>query len=543
MKQSKHFSLPFWLTVGAISIFLVGIHFWQLSRFPVFADEAIYIRWAQLILDDWQQYLFFAMNDGKTPLFIWMLSLFQGLHSNQLVAGRLVSVFAGVGQILVTIGLLRTFGAKKWTQLLGAFLVTLLPYLAMYHHFALMDGWLTLLLSATFWAQIVATQKFSTDKTWSISDVAKWAGIIGLLYGLALWTKLPALFYSPVVLLFPIYSMIIGVEKNRPKFPSLVKLFAFHCFAIGIGLGLFVSLRISPSFGQLFSRGQDFTFSISEVFFDGKWQESFRNIWRFFWLFTAYLSWPVIIAVIAGFFSKKARQNVGLLFCTGVIFMMPFVILGKVVHPRYLLPSAYFFTIAALLSLEAFSQKISVQKNIGKKFVLSIIVAFLLGQTITHSSLFLSYFLLNPNNTPFTAPDRQQYLEEWSSGHGIAETVAILRREIPSRKIAVATEGRFGTLPDGLLLYFHGQNVDNLYIEGIGQYPVKSIPDFFVQRAKDFDRSFLVVNSHRMELSLPSERKVAEFCRPNKAPCLQIWDITAEVQTAASASSVIQDAD
>ena len=58
-----------------IVIFLVGYlstHLYGLTRLPIFADEAIYIRWSQLIIDDWQQYLFFSLNDGKTPLLIWL---------------------------------------------------------------------------------------------------------------------------------------------------------------------------------------------------------------------------------------------------------------------------------------------------------------------------------------------------------------------------------------------------------------------------------------------------------------------------------------
>jgi hypothetical protein len=154
------------------------------------------------------------------------------------------------------------------------------------------------------------------------------------------------------------------------------------------------------------------------------------------------------------------------------------------------------------------------------------VIALFVGQTLTSSSMFLAALTLQPNVTHFVRPDRIQYLEEWSSGHGLYETVQFIREEMKTKKIAVATEGRFGSLPDGLLLYFHGQDVENLYIEGTGQYPVKTLPEFFTKRAKEFDRSLLVVNSHRMELPIDAQYKVAEYCRPNGAPCLQVWDIT-----------------
>lgn len=82
----------------------------------------------------------------------------------------------------------------------------------------------------------------------------------------------------------------------------------------------------------------------------------------------------------------------------------------------------------------------------------------------------------------------------------------------------------FGTLPDAILMYFHRRDVTNIYVAGIGQ-PVSEIPDQFLKRAQDFERKLLVVNSHRMLMDLSSEKLIAEFCRPDGAPCLQVWDV------------------
>src|SRR5258708_7425410 len=120
-----------------------------MTTFPVFADEAIYIRWAQLIMDDWKQYLFFPLNDGKTPLFIWLLVPFQSLFQNQLFAARFVSVIIGLIQILVVKKILAQLGARPKFQWLGALLTAILPFWYFQAHVALMDGLLTLFLSLT----------------------------------------------------------------------------------------------------------------------------------------------------------------------------------------------------------------------------------------------------------------------------------------------------------------------------------------------------------------------------------------------------------
>jgi hypothetical protein len=128
------------------------------------------------------------------------------------------------------------------------------------------------------------------------------------------------------------------------------------------------------------------------------------------------------------------------------------------------------------------------------------------------------------NQIPFSQADRVQFLEEWSSGHGIEEAVKYIKEISQEQTVAVATEGSFGTLPDGILLYFHGEDVSNIYIEGVGQ-PIRDIPDSFMAKAKDFDRKLLIVNSHRMLMPLPKENLLMEYPRPNNAPNLQIWEL------------------
>lgn len=524
----------FWMA----SVVVMMVYFFSrlilLDHFPVFADESIYIRWAQLILDDWRQYLFFALNDGKTPLYIWMLSFFHGLSANQLVAGRLVSVMGGIVQVGLIGLILKQLGARRWTQVLGMFLVVILPFWVTYHRLALMDGWLTVWLSLAlyFGLKLIEVQK-SASKILHTQKILMIAGY-GLSLGLSLWTKLPALFYLPICLWIPFYSWLTSTDKSKKNvFLDLVMYFVPHGIAVGIGCLFFVLLRVSPAFGQLFSRGQDFTFTVGEIL-GGKWTETLPNLMRFLGYFVTYMSFPVLLACMTGLFSARARSRVVLLLGGAILFVLPFAILGKVVHPRYLLPAVIFVTLAASLSAEAIWEKVVSIDHMIKKSVLSIVVALLFAHMISTSFYFMSSFILTPDMTPFAQHDRTQYLEEWSSGHGITESVDLIRSLTKDHTVAVATEGRFGTLPDGLLLYFYGQNVDNLYIEGIGQYPVKSLPPFFTDRAKTFDQSLLIVNSHRNELPLPESAKLAEFCRPNRAPCLQVWDITEQVQAAAA---------
>src|SRR5690606_14151004 len=97
----RNFSLGFWLLLLSVFGLYLLTHLVNLTGLPVFADEAIYIRWTQLIIDDWQRYLFFPLNDGKTPLHMWLMVPFQLVVADQLLAGRLLSVLVGLLQLPV----------------------------------------------------------------------------------------------------------------------------------------------------------------------------------------------------------------------------------------------------------------------------------------------------------------------------------------------------------------------------------------------------------------------------------------------------------
>lgn len=84
----------------------------NLTLIPIFTDEAIYIRWGQIALQD-PVHRFISLEDGKQPMFVWLMLPALKLISDPLMAGRLVSVFSGS---LTLVGLIalswKLFGEK-----------------------------------------------------------------------------------------------------------------------------------------------------------------------------------------------------------------------------------------------------------------------------------------------------------------------------------------------------------------------------------------------------------------------------------------------
>lgn len=523
-KKRKRYKLRNLIIFGLVIFYLVS-HLPGLTSLPVFADESIYIRWAQLIIDDWQRYLFFPMNDGKTPLFIWLLVPFQFLFKDQLFAGRFLVVLVGLFQVLMNMKLIQVFGGKRKTQIMTGIFTTILPFWYFHHRMALMDGLLTLLISVVF----LFLTKISKNQTKLFFDKSNLLAttLAGVFFGLAILTKIPAVLFIPAFY----FSIFLGDKKD---FINLKRSFIKVTFSILLGLSIFASLKFNPVFGQLFSRGGDFLFPISEII-GGAWKQTIASVPNYVNYFFVYLTPGIMIFLIAGLFSKKHKTTAHVLFWSGLFFIIPIALMGKAVYPRYLFPASLFFTLSAMMGLESIilgvfgNSKEEKTERLWKKSFVGVSVALLISNTIVSSINYIQLSILDSNNTPFVSSDTTQYLTEWSSGHGIKEVVSLIRSQEEIGKVAVATEGSFGTLPDGLLMYFHRTNVDNLYLEGVG-YPIYGIPRSFADKAINFDKKLLVVNSHRMNLNIDRKYLVAEYCRSFNAPCLQVWNITEDFQ-------------
>ena len=81
-----------------ILLFYFLSRFQRLTAIPVFGDEAIYIRWSQLIRNV-ETLRFVPLTDGKQPLFMWATASLLKFF-DPLISGRVVSVIAGFGILI-----------------------------------------------------------------------------------------------------------------------------------------------------------------------------------------------------------------------------------------------------------------------------------------------------------------------------------------------------------------------------------------------------------------------------------------------------------
>lgn len=451
----------------------------NLTTIPVFVDEAIYIRWSQVMRAE-ATLRFLPLSDGKQPLFMWITMPLFKLFSDPLVAGRMVSVLAGFSSI-IAIGIFTYLITKqKAPALLASLLLAIIPYSLFFDRMALVDS---LLASFGLWSLVfgvLTVQHLRLDTSL----------LLGMTLGLGLLTKSPAIFFY----LWQGILAIFFIKKINTQ--KCLRLIALWAIAFVISQVMYNILRLGPNFHLVNSRNQDYLFSFSE-FLTHPLNPLVRNLkitagWLWF-LLTPGLLWLIIPA----FFKNIRKINLAIL----LLFLVPLLIQGsvaKVYTSRYLL-----FAVVPLVSL--FAITLSSIKN-------KIVVVFSVLIPI-----FLSVWqIYNPITVPLPREMKYGYLEEWTAGWGQKE-IGLYLKELASKGVhaVVGTEGFFGSLPDGLQIYT--QNLPNITVIG-SPWPVENVPSSLTNSLKDPQNEvYLVANKSRFLLN-PIELAKVEFVKNYPKP-------------------------
>lgn len=424
---SKHYLTIF--MVGLLAVLYFVLRLPNLTLQPIFVDEAIYIRWAQIMKAE-PTLRFVSLSDGKTPLFMWMMIPLFKVFSDPLLAGRLLSVLSGLMTFFGVLFLGWRFFGKR-VGIFGAFLYAITPYFVFFDRMALVDS---MLAAFSIWALNLSLLLIQFPRF----DLAM---VLGYVLGGALLTKTPG-FFSIVAFPFSILTFNFS-DKNRPR--KIVRIFLLWMVAILISLAIYNILRLGPGFTNLNSRNQDYVRS-PETLLIRPWDP-------FIPFFISLVDWswrligiPVLIlffyGVFAGVKDKLIRKTILaiLLFCLVPLFIQ--MNLLKTFTARYIL-----FSLPPLLVLASLgAEKLLVNRYLKLWIVVLLIV-------IVWPAYFNFYLLTDPQKAPLPKDERMGYFEEWTAGYGLKEIAKYLDDRSANEDVVVATEGSFGTLPEGLQIY------------------------------------------------------------------------------------------
>src|SRR3989339_82367 len=149
------------ILTAVLTIFFLVTRLSNLTKIPIFTDEAIYIRWGQIALQD-PAHRFISLEDGKQPMFVWLMLPALKWISDPLLAGRLVSVISGT---LTLAGLIvlswKLFGEKiGW---MSGFIYIISPFFLLYDRLALYDSLTTALMVWALFLTILMSEYLRLD--------------------------------------------------------------------------------------------------------------------------------------------------------------------------------------------------------------------------------------------------------------------------------------------------------------------------------------------------------------------------------------------
>lgn len=431
--------------------------FYHLLSLPIFTDEAIYVRWAQIAKND-ATWRFISLTDGKQPMFIWIVMIAMRLIKDPLFASRTISVFAG---FLTMIGLF-FFGKEtfknRWIGLIGSFIYVLYPFGLVYDRLAIYDGLVTTFTVWSLYFEILLVRYIRLDIAFATALIIG-GGVLNKT------TEFIDLYAMPVLLLLFNFRQKGWVKKLGQ--------FALYSVLVFILVNLYYSvLRLSPFFHIIAEKNNTFFYTFAE------WKQ---HPWKFFignvnglidWT-KIYVMYPVLALIAASFFvSFKNFKEKLLLFGWFLGPFLIFALIAKIMYPRYLLPMTI-----SLLPLAGYTLYEIAKKS---KLWIAIIVGILCMALYIRADYFI---LTDFAHAPIPSSDLGQLINDWPAGGGVKETTAFFAEQAKNNKIVIATEGTFGLMPAAYEISL----VDNPHVKIQGLWPISdTLPAVLTDASKKY---------------------------------------------------------
>lgn len=443
--------------VLTILVFVYFIsRFYSILSLPIFTDEAIYIRWAQIAKQD-ANWRFISLTDGKQPMFIWLMMVSLRFVQDPLLAGRVVSVGAGFFTLVGMYFLGKELFKSNKIGLISSALYVFFPMSLVYDRMALYDS-----LVGTFavWALFLIILMVRRIRL----DVAL---LLGMVVGGGVLTKTSA-FFS--IYLLPASLILFDWREKQTK-ERILKWIFLAIIAVVMTYGFYSILRLSPFFHIIADKNAIFVYPLKD-WLDHPFNFFIGN-WKAFWDWVnRYLTWPLLAIALSSFFISRSfiREKI-VLFLWFIIPIVALGLFGRTIYPRFI-----FFMILFLLPLIAFSL-LKIQSRI-KNVSLFVIFCFLVFTLMLKTDVLILNDFARAY-IPFS--DISQYNSDWPAGGGVKESVGFFKKEAEKGKIYIATQGTFGLMPFALEIYLV-QN-PNITIEGF--WPINDeIPQKIVEESK-----------------------------------------------------------
>lgn len=483
METTDKQSLKVYLPLAGLVLLHLVTRLTALTALPMSSEEAIWIHWAQIIVNYPNELLISGAGD-QNPLFTWLLAITLNIFSDPLVAGRFVAVLAG----LVSMTGLYLIGRDAFNRTVGflaGLIYIVVPYAYFFDRMALPDGLLSALSIWMFrWAMHIAQQTRPDAKAFKI---------LGILMGAALLTQTRAIFLFPI----PVLVFYFWRVAQRPGF---WKFFGI-CFGIAFAMNLpvFLSGSLAGLTRLFFPETDWFNFLYVDVTFEWYWRFLTFSLIELLDIYYIYWTLPLALVLTASLvYLFRERQTIEkVLWLWFLIPVLIFLLLGSLPRSHF-----YLITVPPLILLAAaacdrvahfilitFRKLTRHPDHAGtgvRAAALGGFMALVLFQGITRDLV----FMINPLRATYHTADRISYVEGRNSGYGIREAAQFLAKE------AVDFRKRTGIPLPVLLSMPPGNPAEGITVYLWSHPDVRFVPAFWWPKSSKFIPSGLRF-SHR----------------------------------------------
>jgi 4-amino-4-deoxy-L-arabinose transferase-like glycosyltransferase len=473
----------FLLLAGAL--FLVSRAL-TLTAFPIFNDEAIYIQYAQYIHDNWQQNRFISMGqmygDWKPPLQYWIGALVIDWGNDPLFTARLVALTASAGGFFG----FYLFAKQLWGEpegLLCALLYVLCPPVIFHNNQYTAETFLFSVAPLFYWTLLKAMEGRSRAFWWMIAS---------LLFATALLLLKQSGFVLVAIGAFLPFVQTRPEQEGETSRPGPAKWkrlgLKFGLALAVIVLSLVAAHAVLPTQFELVRErfNRNWVMSASEVFAVPIqiWAANLRRICDYV---GAYYSWTLVPLVgLLFWMATRTRDSAALVL--GCMFLtaaagVAFLLRG---FNEYVFNTA---VITVLLPLTARAMILAWRWTGSSaarlaRFALLACAAFTIAHWIYQDAL----MSISPGKylERSTRWAKANYLEQWSTGFGVKEIVAILEKE--KRPGIVFADLQWGNPRTALEVYarkrFPNLRMVRLTVEFYDETEVKKVRDVALNLAE-----------------------------------------------------------
>ncbi len=454
------------LALGLLGVFLIS-RLWGLGSWVhLLNDESIELHRALLIHADLGN-LWLPNVEYKPPLFYWLAAVMVGVFDDPVIAVRMISVGASLLTLVALMFFVcRTFDRK--TALLAAFLYVLSPHGLVFDRTGFMETFLAFLVFLSFVFLITGRAGLRPDLR---------AVFVGVLLGLAFFTKQSALLFFP----FPLLWTLLDRRRSFSAWTGLGVIYA----TAAVFVVLFV---IAPDVSSIWAARDVAGDGTSAVLYHGSYRLSPSEILGFPWgtwfdnamtmmrILAEQFTIPIVVLALLGGLVSRYRKNAAAVFLYAAMPVVVMAIIANGMSGRaYMFP----FLIAPLSILAAdativtgswLSARLGLFRGrIATAFIVCVIVATALGKDLP--LLLRPMGALEGMKEGVLAPPNM-------SEYRVREAADLLAEIAEGEPIYVLTDLSFGMPNDGLAVSLWGHDeVGLLYIWWINSPSIPLVPE------------------------------------------------------------------